>query len=205
MAVISINKILGEVWAKYLPEAKVPSLVIAAEMQMFPIDQVITQGWPLLQAILKPGPEASALEIIATPVNPLLDPQPRPSLDPKDQIIKALEVWVASLEKQVERIPDLELQVSSLAQVIEALWEQVQSQLAAPSFPTSSHRSLHLPASVSRQMQRLHLKMANSHLQSAFLILEAEGQPSSHLGLQLVGPSTYGGKSAPSPLHLLMH
>ncbi|KIK80344.1 hypothetical protein PAXRUDRAFT_15839 [Paxillus rubicundulus Ve08.2h10] len=41
-AVIAINKILGEVWAKYLPSAKVPSLVIAAEMQMFPIDQVIT-------------------------------------------------------------------------------------------------------------------------------------------------------------------
>ncbi|KIK72799.1 hypothetical protein PAXRUDRAFT_21567 [Paxillus rubicundulus Ve08.2h10] len=28
-------------------------------MQMFPINQVIAQGWPLLQAILKPGPEVS--------------------------------------------------------------------------------------------------------------------------------------------------
>ncbi|KIK72677.1 hypothetical protein PAXRUDRAFT_21708 [Paxillus rubicundulus Ve08.2h10] len=59
MAVIAINKILDEVWAKYLPSAKVPSAVIAAEMHMFPIDQVITRGWPLLQAILKPGPEVS--------------------------------------------------------------------------------------------------------------------------------------------------
>ncbi|KIK75854.1 hypothetical protein PAXRUDRAFT_18620 [Paxillus rubicundulus Ve08.2h10] len=42
MAVIAINKILDEVRAKYLPGAKVPSVVIAAEMQMFPIDQVIT-------------------------------------------------------------------------------------------------------------------------------------------------------------------
>ncbi|KIK71778.1 hypothetical protein PAXRUDRAFT_22848 [Paxillus rubicundulus Ve08.2h10] len=57
MAVIAINKILEEVWAKYLPGAKVPSVVIAAEMQMFPINQVVTRGWPLLQAILKPGPE----------------------------------------------------------------------------------------------------------------------------------------------------
>ncbi|KIK78304.1 hypothetical protein PAXRUDRAFT_16941 [Paxillus rubicundulus Ve08.2h10] len=48
MAVISINKILDEVWAKYLLGAKVSLMVIAAEMQMFPIDQVITQGWPLL-------------------------------------------------------------------------------------------------------------------------------------------------------------
>ncbi|KIK75881.1 hypothetical protein PAXRUDRAFT_18601 [Paxillus rubicundulus Ve08.2h10] len=39
MAVIAINKILDKVQAKYLPGAKVPSLVIAAEMQMFPIDQ----------------------------------------------------------------------------------------------------------------------------------------------------------------------
>ncbi|KIK74674.1 hypothetical protein PAXRUDRAFT_19642 [Paxillus rubicundulus Ve08.2h10] len=59
MAVIAINKILDEVLAKYLPSAKVPSVVIAAEMQMLPIDQVIIQGWPLLQAILKPGPEVS--------------------------------------------------------------------------------------------------------------------------------------------------
>ncbi|KIK72993.1 hypothetical protein PAXRUDRAFT_21347 [Paxillus rubicundulus Ve08.2h10] len=42
MAVIAINKILDMVWAKYLPGAKVPSVVIAAEMQMFLIDQVIT-------------------------------------------------------------------------------------------------------------------------------------------------------------------
>ncbi|KIK74864.1 hypothetical protein PAXRUDRAFT_19466 [Paxillus rubicundulus Ve08.2h10] len=59
MAVIAINKILDEVWAKHLPSAKVPSAVIAAEMQMFPIKQVVTQGWPLLQAILKPGPKVS--------------------------------------------------------------------------------------------------------------------------------------------------
>ncbi|KIK73793.1 hypothetical protein PAXRUDRAFT_20491 [Paxillus rubicundulus Ve08.2h10] len=59
MAVIAINKTLDEVQAKYLPGAKVPSAVIAAEMQMFPINQVITQGWPLLQVILKPGPEVS--------------------------------------------------------------------------------------------------------------------------------------------------
>ncbi|KIK74631.1 hypothetical protein PAXRUDRAFT_19680 [Paxillus rubicundulus Ve08.2h10] len=59
MTVIAINKILDEVRAKYLPGAKVPSVVITAEMQMFPIDQVITQGWPLLQAILKPGLEVS--------------------------------------------------------------------------------------------------------------------------------------------------
>ncbi|KIK73142.1 hypothetical protein PAXRUDRAFT_21180 [Paxillus rubicundulus Ve08.2h10] len=59
MAVIAINKILDEVRAKYLPGSKVPSVVIAAEMQMFPIDQVVTRGWPLLQAILRPGPEVS--------------------------------------------------------------------------------------------------------------------------------------------------
>ncbi|KIK85682.1 hypothetical protein PAXRUDRAFT_14501 [Paxillus rubicundulus Ve08.2h10] len=59
MAVIAINKILDEVWDKYLPGAKVPSVVITAEMQMFPINQVITQGWPLLQTILKHGPEVS--------------------------------------------------------------------------------------------------------------------------------------------------
>ncbi|KIK72024.1 hypothetical protein PAXRUDRAFT_22493 [Paxillus rubicundulus Ve08.2h10] len=40
MAVIAINKILEEVRAKYLPGAKVPLVVIAAEMQMFPINQV---------------------------------------------------------------------------------------------------------------------------------------------------------------------
>ncbi|KIK72653.1 hypothetical protein PAXRUDRAFT_21743 [Paxillus rubicundulus Ve08.2h10] len=40
MAVIAINKILDEVRAKYLPGAKVPLVVIAAEMQIFPIDQV---------------------------------------------------------------------------------------------------------------------------------------------------------------------
>ncbi|KIK74366.1 hypothetical protein PAXRUDRAFT_19953 [Paxillus rubicundulus Ve08.2h10] len=39
MAVIAINKILDEVQAKYLPGAKVPSLVITAEMQIFLIDQ----------------------------------------------------------------------------------------------------------------------------------------------------------------------
>ncbi|KIK73215.1 hypothetical protein PAXRUDRAFT_21106 [Paxillus rubicundulus Ve08.2h10] len=59
MAVIAINKGLDKVQAKYLPSAKVPLVVIAAEMQMFLIDQVVTRGWPLLQAILKPGPEAS--------------------------------------------------------------------------------------------------------------------------------------------------
>ncbi|KIK71986.1 hypothetical protein PAXRUDRAFT_22544 [Paxillus rubicundulus Ve08.2h10] len=111
----------------------------------------------------------SALELIATPVNPLLDPQPRPSSDLKDQIIK-----------------DLDLQLSSMAWVIEALQKQVQGQLAAPSFPTSSHRPLVLPASVSHQMQRLHLEISNSHPQSTFLALEAEGHPSSHLSLQLV-------------------
>ncbi|KIK72736.1 hypothetical protein PAXRUDRAFT_21643 [Paxillus rubicundulus Ve08.2h10] len=47
-----------------------------------------------------------------------------------------------------------------MAQVVEALWEQ---------------------------MQRLHLEMSHSHPKSGFLALEAEGQPSSHLGLQLVG------------------
>ncbi|KIK75631.1 hypothetical protein PAXRUDRAFT_18824 [Paxillus rubicundulus Ve08.2h10] len=128
----------------------------------------------------------SALELIATPVNPLLDAQPGPSSDPKDQIIKALEL-------------------SSMAWVIKALHEQVQGQLAAHSFPTSSHRSLAMPVSVSHQMQRLHLEMANSHPKSDFLTLEAEGQPSSHLGLQLVSTSANGGKSAPSPLHLHMH
>ncbi|KIK72886.1 hypothetical protein PAXRUDRAFT_21471 [Paxillus rubicundulus Ve08.2h10] len=150
-------------------------------------------------------PRASALELIATPVNPLLDIQPRPTSNPTDQIIKGLKVRVASLEKQVERIPDLELQLSSMAWVVEALQEQVQGQLATHSFPTSSHRSLPLPPSVSRQMQRLHLEMANSHPKSAFLALEAEGQPSSHLDLRLVGTSADGGKSAPSPLHLHMH
>ncbi|KIK75741.1 hypothetical protein PAXRUDRAFT_18737 [Paxillus rubicundulus Ve08.2h10] len=390
MAVIAINKILEEVRAKYLPGAKVPSVVIAVEMQMFPIDQVITRGWPLLQAILKPGLEvsthiwaqvpklilkgkgvdplecggameaggskvegkqvpdgnqggkggekgkkkkekkektekkiervakgsdggqesraaklacnlswlakrpreqsrapiqvpeppkapspgpskgpacrsswatskppvtpskrapslapgpspskeakalvsklrpktpsisqnekfandvgvtpsgsikASALELVATPINPLLDPRSGPPLDPKDQIIKGLKVRIASLEKQVERIPDLELQLSSMARVVEALREQVQGQLAAPSFPTSSHRLVVLPVSVSHQMQRLHLEMSRSNLKSAFLALEAEGQPSSHLSLQLVSTSADGGKLASSPLHLLM-
>lgn len=28
-------------------------------MQMYPIDQVITRGWPRLQAILRPGPEVN--------------------------------------------------------------------------------------------------------------------------------------------------
>ncbi|KIK79471.1 hypothetical protein PAXRUDRAFT_16314 [Paxillus rubicundulus Ve08.2h10] len=55
----------------------------------------------------------------------LLDPQPGPSSDPTEQIIKGLEVHIASLEKQVERIPDLELQLSSMARVLEALREQV--------------------------------------------------------------------------------
>ncbi|KIK78960.1 hypothetical protein PAXRUDRAFT_16593 [Paxillus rubicundulus Ve08.2h10] len=45
MAVIAINKILDKVQAKYLPGAKVPSMVIAAEMQMFPIDQVSAHIW----------------------------------------------------------------------------------------------------------------------------------------------------------------
>ncbi|KIK72172.1 hypothetical protein PAXRUDRAFT_22308 [Paxillus rubicundulus Ve08.2h10] len=43
------------------------------------------------------------------------------------------------------------------------------------------------------------------HPKSAFLALEAKGQPSSHLGLQLVGTSADGGKLGPSPLHLHMH
>ncbi|KIK72369.1 hypothetical protein PAXRUDRAFT_22069 [Paxillus rubicundulus Ve08.2h10] len=150
-------------------------------------------------------PRASALELIATPINPLLDPRPGPSSDLTDQIIKGLEVRVTNLEKQVERIPDLELQLSSMARVIEALQEQVQGQLATHSFPTSSHRSLALPPSVSRQMQRLQLEMANGHPKSHFLTLKAKGQPSSQLGLQLVGTSADGGKSAPSPLHLHMH
>ncbi|KIK72775.1 hypothetical protein PAXRUDRAFT_21594, partial [Paxillus rubicundulus Ve08.2h10] len=130
-------------------------------------------------------PRASALKLIATPVNPLLDPRSGPSSDLMDQIIKGLEVHVTSLKKQVERIPDLELQLSSMARVVKAFQEQVQGQLATHSFPTSSHRSLPLPPSVSREMQRLQLEMANSHLKSAFLALEAKGQPSSHLGLQL--------------------
>ncbi|KIK73619.1 hypothetical protein PAXRUDRAFT_20665 [Paxillus rubicundulus Ve08.2h10] len=70
--------------------------------------------------------KASALELIATPINTLLDPRPGPSSDPTDQIIKGLEVHIASLEKQVERILDLELQLSSVARVVEALREQVQ-------------------------------------------------------------------------------
>ncbi|KIK74056.1 hypothetical protein PAXRUDRAFT_20260 [Paxillus rubicundulus Ve08.2h10] len=131
-------------------------------------------------------PQASALELIATPVNPLLDAQPGPSSDPKDKIIKGLKL-------------------SSMAQGVKALRKQVQGQLATHSFPTSSHRSLALPVSVSCQMQRLQLEMANSHPKSDFLTLEAEGQPPSHLGLQLVSPSMDGGKLASSPLHLHMH
>ncbi|KIK90726.1 hypothetical protein PAXRUDRAFT_14193 [Paxillus rubicundulus Ve08.2h10] len=172
-----------------------PTTPFVAQKARFAIDVVVTPSDSI---------KASAINLIATPVNPLLDPQPGPSSNPKDQIIKGLEVHVASLEKQVERIPDLGLQLSSMAQVVKALQEQVQGQLAAHSFPTSSHRSLALPASVSHQMQRLHLEMSNSHLKSAFLTLEAKGQPSSHLSLQLVSPSADGGKSAPSPLHLLM-
>ncbi|KIK71763.1 hypothetical protein PAXRUDRAFT_22866, partial [Paxillus rubicundulus Ve08.2h10] len=60
-------------------------------------------------------PQASGIKLIATPVNPILDPRPGPSSDPTDQIIKGLEVHVANLEKQVERIPNLELQLSSMA------------------------------------------------------------------------------------------
>ncbi|KIK77028.1 hypothetical protein PAXRUDRAFT_17774 [Paxillus rubicundulus Ve08.2h10] len=122
-------------------------------------------------------PWASALGLITTPTNPLLNPQPVPSFDHKDEVIKALKVQVSSLKKKVEGIPELELQVSSLAQVVEALQEQVQGQLAAPSFPTSSHRSLPQPASVSQQMQRLHLNMSDSHPHLAFLALEAKGRP----------------------------
>ncbi|KIK72424.1 hypothetical protein PAXRUDRAFT_22007 [Paxillus rubicundulus Ve08.2h10] len=69
-------------------------------------------------------PRASALKLIATPVNALLDHRPGPSSDPTDQIIKGLEVRIANLEKQVERIPNLELQLSSMARVVKALWEQ---------------------------------------------------------------------------------
>ncbi|KIK72262.1 hypothetical protein PAXRUDRAFT_22193, partial [Paxillus rubicundulus Ve08.2h10] len=36
-------------------------------------------------------PQASALELTATPLNPLLDPRPGPSSDLKDKIIKALK------------------------------------------------------------------------------------------------------------------
>ncbi|KIK93966.1 hypothetical protein PAXRUDRAFT_12339 [Paxillus rubicundulus Ve08.2h10] len=54
MAVIAINKILDKVWAKYLPGAKVPFVVIAAEMWMFPINQVSTHIWAqALKSILK--------------------------------------------------------------------------------------------------------------------------------------------------------
>ncbi|KIK72221.1 hypothetical protein PAXRUDRAFT_22247 [Paxillus rubicundulus Ve08.2h10] len=51
----------------------------------------ITIYHPLAGPPPKSIPQASALKLIATPINPLLDPQPRPSLDPKDQIIKGLE------------------------------------------------------------------------------------------------------------------
>ncbi|KIK72089.1 hypothetical protein PAXRUDRAFT_22414, partial [Paxillus rubicundulus Ve08.2h10] len=70
-------------------------------------------------------PQASALELIAMPVNPILDRRPGPSSDLTDQIIEGLKVRIANLEKQVERIPDLELQLSSMARVVEALREQV--------------------------------------------------------------------------------
>ncbi|KIK77806.1 hypothetical protein PAXRUDRAFT_17255 [Paxillus rubicundulus Ve08.2h10] len=104
-------------------------------------------------------PWASALELIATPVNPLLDPQPGPSLDPKDQIIKSLDVQISSFKKQVERIPDLEPQVSSLAQVVEALWEQVTPPAYISLFPDAETPS------------------GNGQFppQSTFLALEAEG------------------------------
>ncbi|KIK73726.1 hypothetical protein PAXRUDRAFT_20553 [Paxillus rubicundulus Ve08.2h10] len=45
-----------------------------------------------IQASPRSIPQASALELITMPVNALLDPQPRPSSDPKDQIIKGLKV-----------------------------------------------------------------------------------------------------------------
>ncbi|KIK73884.1 hypothetical protein PAXRUDRAFT_20408 [Paxillus rubicundulus Ve08.2h10] len=149
------------------PHGGIPSVAQKAKFGIYvgvtPSESIMVYH-PLASPPPQSIPQASALELITTPVNPMLDPPPRPSSDLKDQIIKGLEVQVASLEKQVERIPDLEL-----------------------------------------QMQRLHLEMANSHPKSTFLTLEAKGQPSSHLGLQLVSPSTDGSKLAPSPLHLLMH
>ncbi|KIK73794.1 hypothetical protein PAXRUDRAFT_20492 [Paxillus rubicundulus Ve08.2h10] len=42
--------------------------------------------------------KASTLNLITTPVNPLLDPLPRPSLDLKDQIIKGLGVQVDKIQ-----------------------------------------------------------------------------------------------------------
>ncbi|KIK72050.1 hypothetical protein PAXRUDRAFT_22464 [Paxillus rubicundulus Ve08.2h10] len=111
--------------------------------------------WPSPRSI----PRASALEVITTPVNPLLDPRPGPSLDPTDQIIKGLEYGLG------RRGPS----------------GTGAGPAGHPFIPTSSHRSLPLPPSVSRQMQRLQLEMANSHPKSAFLALEAKGQPSSHL------------------------
>ncbi|KIK76186.1 hypothetical protein PAXRUDRAFT_18387 [Paxillus rubicundulus Ve08.2h10] len=116
-------------------------------------------------------PLASALELIATPVNPLLDPRPRPSSDPKDQIIKGLKV-------------------SSLAQVIEALQEQVTPPACAGLSPDAETSS------------------GNGQFPSPIHFPHIGGQGSalsSHLSLQLVGPSANGGKSAPSPLHLHMH
>ncbi|KIK73049.1 hypothetical protein PAXRUDRAFT_21287 [Paxillus rubicundulus Ve08.2h10] len=81
----------------------------------------------------------------------------------------------------------------------------------APSLGTGPSPSKKAKASVSKSRpktpwvaQKVKF-MANSHPKSAFLALEAEGQPSSHLGLRLVGTSADGGKSAPSPLHLHMH
>ncbi|KIK77493.1 hypothetical protein PAXRUDRAFT_17468 [Paxillus rubicundulus Ve08.2h10] len=46
--------------------------------------------------------------LILTLTNPLLNPQPVSSFNPKDKIMKALQV--SSLEKEVEKIPKLELQ-----------------------------------------------------------------------------------------------
>ncbi|KIK72855.1 hypothetical protein PAXRUDRAFT_21508 [Paxillus rubicundulus Ve08.2h10] len=58
MAVIAINKIL----AIYLPGAKVPSVVITAEMQMFPIDQVSTHIWAQVPKSILKGKGVDPLE-----------------------------------------------------------------------------------------------------------------------------------------------
>ncbi|KIK91337.1 hypothetical protein PAXRUDRAFT_13837 [Paxillus rubicundulus Ve08.2h10] len=62
MAVIAINKILDEVQAKYLPGAKVPLAVIAAEMQMFPINQVSTHIWAQVPKSILKGKGVDPLE-----------------------------------------------------------------------------------------------------------------------------------------------
>ncbi|KIK77623.1 hypothetical protein PAXRUDRAFT_17376 [Paxillus rubicundulus Ve08.2h10] len=92
---------------------------------------------PLAGPPPQPIPWASALELIATPLSPLLDPQPRPSLDSKDHIIKGLNVQVASLELQVERIPNLELQVTPPAGV--GLLPDAETSSGNGQFPSPIH------------------------------------------------------------------